>query len=491
VPCGTCEPCLEIAEGRDIDVLEIDAATHTGVDNVREVIIEGLSIAPVRNRYKVFIIDEVHMLSSSSFNALLKSIEEPPPHVVFMMATTELQKIPDTVLSRAQVYEFRTISARTVSERLRAIATAEQIQVSDEGLLLLARAGEGSMRDSLSAFDQVRAFAGDQIEVNDIVTVLGLIGRDLVLDMLETVTAEDAPAAFALVERAIERGYDLRLLCRELARATRDLLILSVDRSRAEDGEVASEGERERMKHLADLCSREDLLRSFDLLTKTEQDIRVSDQPRYNLEMALLRLMHLRKLVPLSELLSGSVAAAPSGPKATAKAPSSVASPVARTLPSRPAAAASPSATPAPRPAGAGGGDLKDAFLAQVKASKVFFYNTVVAQAFRVDVTPSRITFTFLPNQRVPRQQCEDMKGFLEDVALKVSGQRIAVTVAVAEASASAVPTVAAGATAASKPVAAAPAADEESLRREAMSDPSVQALFEIFPVEKSKVEEM
>jgi hypothetical protein len=134
---------------------------------------------------------------------------------------------------------------------------------------------------------------------------------------------------------------------------------------------------------------------------------------------------------------------------------------------------------------------LKDAFLAQVKASKVFFYNTVVAQAFRVDVTPSRITFTFLPNQRVPRQQCEDMKGFLEDVALKVSGQRIAVTVAVAEASASAVPTVAAGATAASKPVAAAPAADEESLRREAMSDPSVQALFEIFPVEKSKVEEM
>src|SRR5262245_24267753 len=243
-PCGVCDACIEIAEGRDIDVLEIDAATHTGVDNVREVIIEGLSIAPVRNRYKVFIIDEVHMLSSSSFNALLKSIEEPPPHVVFMMATTELQKIPDTVLSRAQVYEFRTISAKTVAERLRHIATAERIQISDESLQLLARAGEGSMRDSLSAFDQVRAFAGDEIQVNDIVTVLGLIGRDLVLDMLEAVAGEDAPAAFALVERAIERGYDLRLLCRELARATRDLLILSVDRSRSEDGEVASEGER-------------------------------------------------------------------------------------------------------------------------------------------------------------------------------------------------------------------------------------------------------
>src|SRR5262245_22706123 len=166
-PCGVCDACVEIAEGRDIDVLEIDAATHTGVDNVREVIIEGLSIAPVRSRYKVFLIDEVHMLSASSFNALLKSIEEPPPHVIFMMATTELQKIPDTVRSRAQVYEFRTISAKTVTDRLRYIAGEESIQITDAALALLARAGEGSMRDSLSALDQVRAFAGDAIDVED------------------------------------------------------------------------------------------------------------------------------------------------------------------------------------------------------------------------------------------------------------------------------------------------------------------------------------
>src|SRR4029450_9731817 len=195
-PCGVCDACIEIAEGRDIDVLEIDAATHTGVDNVREVIIEGLAIAPVRNRYKVFIIDEVHMLSTSSFNALLKSIEEPPPHVIFMMATTEQQKIPDTVLSRSQVYEFRTISSKTVAERLRLIASEEKIEIPDEGLMLLARAGEGSMRDSLSAFDQVRAFAGDAMTVEDVVTVLGLVGRDLVFDMLEATAAEDAPEAF-------------------------------------------------------------------------------------------------------------------------------------------------------------------------------------------------------------------------------------------------------------------------------------------------------
>jgi DNA polymerase-3 subunit gamma/tau len=505
-PCGACEACVEIAEGRDIDVLEIDAATHTGVDNVREVIIEGLSIAPARSRYKVFIIDEVHMLSSSSFNALLKSIEEPPPHVVFMMATTELQKIPDTVLSRAQVYEFRTISAKTVAERLRAIASAENIQVSDEGLLLLARAGEGSMRDSLSAFDQVRAFAGDQIEVNDIVSVLGLIGRDLVLDMLEAVAAEDAPAAFALVERAIERGYDVRLLCRELARATRDLLILTVDRARAEDGEVASEGERDRMKHLADLCSREDLLRSFDLLTKTEQDIRVSDQPRYNLEMALLRLMHLRKLIPLTELLTTTTATTAPGARGASGAPVSQRS--ASIAPRSTVAPLAPLAPLAPGSGtGASSGDLKDAFLAQVKAAKVFFYNTVVAQAYRVDVTPSRITFTFLPNQKVPKQQCEEMKGALEEIAQKVGGQRIPVSVAVADATGAPTRIASASATSASPaPVSpapepsaaptspappASPPLDEEALRREAMADPSVQALFDIFPVEKSKVEEM
>jgi DNA polymerase-3 subunit gamma/tau len=489
-PCGVCESCVEIAEGRDIDVLEIDAATHTGVDNVREVIIEGLAIAPVRNKYKIFLIDEVHMLSSSSFNALLKSIEEPPPHVVFMMATTELQKIPDTVLSRSQVYEFRTIPARTVTERLRHIAREESIQISDAGLQLLARAGEGSMRDSLSAFDQVRAFAGDEIVVDDVVTVLGLVGRDLVFDMLDAVVSEDAPAAFVLVERAIERGYDLRLLCRELARATRDLLILSVDPSRAADAEVAAEGERERLKALAGQWSREDLLRAFDVLTRAEQEIRTSDQPRYNMEMALLRLMHMRKLVPLSDLLAQWPAgAAPAGgvrpaPAAPARVQAAAARPSAPSTPSVPSAPTTPGATPSPPSR-----DLKDEFLAQVKATKVFFYNTVVAQAYRVDVSPAGITFAFLPNQRVPRQQCEDARSWLESIAERLVGKKVAVAITSVEA-----PAVSPPASAPSHTLTAAlpqPRPSEDQLRKEAMADPTVQALLEIFPVEKTKVEEI
>src|SRR6187401_664744 len=264
-PCGECDACREITEGR-----EIDAATHTGVENVREVIINGLSIVPVRNRYKVFIIDEVHQLSAPSFNALLKSIEEPPPHVIFMMATTELDKIPETVLSRAQVYEFRTISTKAIADQLRRIVEAEQITVPDDALGLIARAAEGSMRDSQSALDQVLAFSGTTVTIDDVTTVLGLVGRDLLFDLLDAVADEDGPRAFALADRAVESGHDLKLVCRELSRVVRDIMMATVDPERAGEGELA-EGERARLAALAGRFSREDLMRAFVLLAKCEQ----------------------------------------------------------------------------------------------------------------------------------------------------------------------------------------------------------------------------
>ena len=494
-PCGVCDACIEIAENRDMDVLEIDAATHTGVDNVREVIIEGLAIAPVRNRYKVFIIDEVHMLSQNSFNALLKSIEEPPPHVIFMMATTEQHKIPDTVLSRSQVYEFRTISAKTVAEQLRLIATEEKIEIANEGLMLLARAGEGSMRDSLSAFDQVRAFAGDTIAVDDVVTVLGLVGRDLVFDVLDAVAGEDAPSAFALVERAIERGYDLRLLCRELARATRDLLILSVDPRRASDPDVAGEAERERLAAMSGLWSREDLLRAFDLLTKVEQEIRVSDQPRYNLEMALLRLMHLRKLVPLSELLSGAsrLSSVPTVPRV----PEVPKAGFSKAVPSSPRSVpvAPPPRTGNPvqnQTLGTSGtpgtlgteGSFKDRFLSELRSGKATFYNLVVASAYRIDASPSGITFAFLPNQKNAKGQCEEQKAWLQSIAEKVAGKPVAVSISIADGASPNANTLA--------PPAPAPVhkSSPEELKAEAMANSTVQAVLEIFPVEKTTIEE-
>jgi DNA polymerase III subunit gamma/tau len=300
-PCGTCDACVEITEGRDIDVIELDAATHTGVDNVREVIIEGLGIAPARDRYKIFIIDEVHMLSNSSFNALLKSIEEPPPHVVFMMATTELHKIPETIRSRSQEFELRTIGARSVAEQLGRIAEAEQIDADADALLLLARAAEGSMRDALSAFDQVIAFAGQRISAADVASVLGLIGRDVLMDMVEIVADGRASDVFDAVGRLVESGQDLKLVVRDLTGLVRDLMIVGIDQGRLEDPELAPDAAR--LSALAARFSREDLLRAFDVLARAEQDVRYAAQPRHHLEMALLRWIHLGHLAPLAEVI--------------------------------------------------------------------------------------------------------------------------------------------------------------------------------------------
>jgi DNA polymerase-3 subunit gamma/tau len=491
-PCGTCDACIEIAEGRDIDVLEIDAATHTGVDNVREVIIAGLSIMPVRNRYKIFIIDEVQQLSIPSFNALLKSIEEPPPHVVFMMATTELDKIPDTVLSRSQVHEFRAIGIKSIADQLRRIVDAEGIAVDDEALHSIARDAEGSMRDAESKLDQVIAFTGKRIETADVATILGLVGRDLPLDAVQAVADENAPAAFALVERAVEMGYDLRLVCRELSRVVRDLLVLSVDPSRISDPDVASDSDRERLTELVKRFSREDLLRAFDLLTKIEADIRTAAQPRYHLELGLLRWMYVRKLRPIEELISGADSPAP--------ASRPIAAPSTRTgtaVPSRPpsfpAASAAASSTPpvsraatptaqtaaASAPA-ATDAALKDALLEEIRNSKRVFYNTVVAQAQKIEVASDRVTFTFSPEQRVMREAVEQNRAWLESIATRAAGRKISV--------------VGIQNGAQPKPAEAPKPAEEDRkavLRKEALADSGVQALLEVFPAEIRDVEEI
>ena len=445
-PCGECDACLEIAEGRDIDVLEIDAATHTQVENVREVIIAGLAIAPVRDRFKVFIIDEVHQLSSSSFNALLKSVEEPPPHVVFIMATTLIDKIPDTILSRSQVFEFRTIGTTAIAGQLRVITAAEGVVIDDAGLALIARSAEGSMRDALSALDQVIAFAGESVTAEDVSTVLGLVGRDAVFDMAETVADETAPRVFELAGRFMEVGYDLRSVCRELSRLVRDLLVLKVDPGRITDPEIATDAERERLEALATRFSREDLLRGFDVLSRAEFEIRSATQPRYHFEVAMLRWMHLRKLVPLSELIDGleQQPALPPGvgqgrspraerPSSSSRAqPRSAPPPTGRSDPSRPAAEESRLSPPPDEPAreraaAAPPTDPKAAFLAELKRTKKFFHGTVVAQAQQVEIGDRRVTFVFTEAQRTLAQQVDTSRPWLEAMATRTIGRKMTV----------------------------------------------------------------
>jgi DNA polymerase-3 subunit gamma/tau len=502
-PCGTCDACVEIAEGRDMDVLEIDAATHTQVQNVRDVIVTGIGTAPARDRYKIFIIDEVHRLSQQAFDALLKSIEEPPPHVVFMMATTEIEKVPATIQSRSQVFELKTIGVRQIADQLRKIGDAERLSIDEAALMLIARAADGSMRDAQSALDQVIAFAGDTINAEDVSTVLGLVRRDLLLDMADAVAAEDGATTFALAGQAVESGYDLRLVIRELARLTRDLLVVSVDPSRASDPEIAAEAERERLKGLAGKFSAEDLMRAFEVLTKAEYDIRASMQPRYHLEMALLRWIHLRRLVPITDLIQGIEKGTPAGPRpvtaparpAAAQPPVAAPRPVPRPVPAAPAPAkadaeprreapkgtspASPAdAAPSVRPVAAA--DLKEAFLGEIRKAKKFFHGTVVAQAQRIDFEPDRIVFAFAAPHRALRLQLEQMRTWLEALATELSGRKMAV---VGVEGAPAAPTKGEG---------EAQTPDKQAaLREQALADSGVQAMLDVFAAEIRDVEEM
>ena len=502
-PCGSCDACVEIAAGRDIDVFEIDAATHTQVENVREVIIAGLAMAPVRDRYKIFLIDEVHQLSNHSFNALLKSIEEPPPHVIFMMATTELRKIPKTIQSRSQVFKFRTISSRMIAEQLRAIAPKEDISIDESALALLARSAEGSMRDAQSALDQVIAFAGTTITVDDVATVLGIVGRDLLLDIIDAVADEQGPVLFELAGRAVESGYDLRVVCRELSRLNRDLLLVSLDPSRITDPDISAENERERISALAKRFSREDLMRAFDLLARAEAEVKTASQPRYHLEMALVKWMHLRKLVPLVNIIDQLKGRDPSPSRARQ---SSALSPTKRTanVSSRSSSVvkqSSPASTSAtsqvkqskvknvsPSTIHAADDDamgLKDALLKEIQRSKKLLYGTVIAQAEKIDVKPNLVTFTFAPAHRTLRSQLERNCTWISDVASKLSEQKVTVEVVESDSpSGSLVET-----TPQSAPEKTIDSGD--TLKRQVMKDEGVQAVLDVFDAEIRKVEEI
>jgi DNA polymerase-3 subunit gamma/tau len=301
-PCLQCPSCTEIAAGNSLDVIEIDAASNTGVDNVREVIVNSISIAPARDRYKVFIIDEVHMLSNQAFNALLKTLEEPPAHVVFMMATTELHKVPDTILSRCQQFEFRQIPVDKIFQRLREIADAEQVRISNEALREVARAGNGSLRDAQSALDQVISFSGAEITEQDVIHSLGLVSAKILGQTIAALTEQNTADLLKVVEELDASGHDLRFFTRELMTYFRHLLVIKTGLT-SSDVLGLAETEIATLKQLAPKFSEEDLVRFFHLLTEVEKQIKDSPQPRFQLEIGLVKLAHATRLRSLDEVI--------------------------------------------------------------------------------------------------------------------------------------------------------------------------------------------
>ncbi len=301
-PCQQCVACVEIAAGNCMDVLEIDAASNTGVDNVRE-LIEQVRYHPARDKNKIFIVDEVHMLSNAAFNALLKTLEEPPPHVVFIMATTEYHKIPATILSRCQQYSFKLIPYPLILERLRQIAKSENIQISSAALEAVVFSSGGSMRDAMSALDQVIAFSGEVVRDEDVTMLLGLVEPRILGNTVRAIAANDADGLLKIVAGLVEVGQDLNSFCHRLLGQFRHLMVLKAGVS---DPSVLGVPESllPDLRQQSELFSREDLLRLFDLLLRVEADLKHATQLRFQLEMGLIETAQVARLRSLEEVIS-------------------------------------------------------------------------------------------------------------------------------------------------------------------------------------------
>jgi DNA polymerase III subunit gamma/tau len=286
-PCNQCDFCVRVRDNQPtMDLIEIDAASNTGVDNVREVIIDKVNVAPAQGRYRIYIIDEVHMLSTSSFNALLKTLEEPPAHAIFVLATTDAHKVPPTITSRCQRFDFRRVGPSDIVKRLQYVAEKEAIQLHEEAARLIAFTADGALRDALTLLEQVTAFSAEEISEADVRLVLGTVSRELLWQLMDAVANKDANAALQSIERATEEGVSFSQLTRDLVAYNRDLLLLTVG-FESESG-LSDDEKRLRQTH-SKLMGRARLTEFVEALRAAEKEMRQSTDHRLLLELVLVR----------------------------------------------------------------------------------------------------------------------------------------------------------------------------------------------------------
>jgi DNA polymerase-3 subunit gamma/tau len=310
-PCGECDACKEIAAGNSLDVIEIDAASNRGIDQIRE-LREMVRYAPAAARSKVVILDEAHMLTGEASNALLKTLEEPPDRVIFVMATTQPEDLEDTIRSRSQHFHFRALTFSEITNRLKYIAEKENLKIDDGALSVIGRMAEGSMRDALSLLEQARAYCGDQITDEAVRELLGVVPEDALNEMVEAIAEQSAERALELVHIFQKEGRNLQHFCREAIRHMRNLLIARVCGADS-DLIAATPDQRPGLERAAALFTEEDLTRYFQILLQTDDDLRRKPDPRVHLEMGLLRLVNAARLAPLEELLAESKGGAGGG----------------------------------------------------------------------------------------------------------------------------------------------------------------------------------
>src|SRR5574340_236432 len=351
-PCGVCASCTEIAAGGSVDVIEIDAASNRGINEMRE-LRENVRYQPARDRYKVFIIDEAHQITNEAFNALLKTIEEPPPWVVFVLCTTEAHKIPATIASRCQHFSFRSVDFEDLVARMAWICEQEGIQTDAEALAVLAQAGEGSVRDSLSALDQAIACCGARLEASEVRALLGAFSLEALEQVSQALAEGDSGRMLEVVDELERNGHNLQHFSRELARYFRNLLVARIAGPNTRLVAAAA-AERERLAATAAQFSEEDLTRYLHLALELFRDLQSSLQPRFQLEIGLVRMVQAGKLLPIEEALAelpkggpaGGPAPRPTPPAEKAKKPSPFELDRARKAAAQPVAAPSPEAAP-------------------------------------------------------------------------------------------------------------------------------------------------
>jgi DNA polymerase-3 subunit gamma/tau len=394
-PCGACPACEEITAGSAVDVLEIDAASNRGIDEIRE-LRETVRYLPARDRYRIFIIDEVHMLTTEAFNALLKTLEEPPERVLFVLATTEPHRIPATIQSRCQSFHFRSISFAEVLDVLRRVAEQEGARIEPESLAVMTRAAEGSLRDALSVLDQAIAYCGKDIRAVQVRELLGAVSDEVLNELMGAIAGQSSQRVLRLVDQLVRDGHNLQHFCGEALRHIRNLLVVRIGGAAAALAEAAGR-ERKQLESAAAGFSEEDLLRFFHVLLQTERDLRWSPQPRLHLELGLLKLVQAERLIPLEEVLAELTGgAAPA--RLPARSQSARASEPAASAP-----AVRPESAPQPATRRAGGSDLPAETVEKIKAAvyaKSKFLGSFVEGAARWERVSDALTLWFGPDSR-------------------------------------------------------------------------------------------
>ncbi len=353
-PCGVCDSCREIRAGNSVDVIEIDAATNRGIDEIRE-LREAARYRPARDRFKIYILDEAHQITDAAFNALLKTLEEPPGHIVFMMATTQPEDIPQTIRSRCQHFSFHAVRFDDIVAQLRDIAGQEGIEADDDALAMLAEVGDGSMRDALSIMDQAIACCGTTLSADVVRGLVGTVSADVLEDVMDAVARNSSEDVLRTIDRLLVEGQSAQHFARQMLRFLRNALVAKVAGSDSPVLQISTD-ERARVARVAERFSEEDLSRFMQIVLRTHSDLGYKQEQRFHLELGLLKLVHAQRLLPLEELLSGDVRQTKTG-----------SAPAARS-----AAASSSAPTPAGRSGTASRANAAEAATSRVQESSLF-----------------------------------------------------------------------------------------------------------------------